>query len=311
LKVSPEVMAMREESLTVKISLSPLLSGTSEIKLSGYAIDCWGLIQSRFEIIPIRLHVIPKAKYAVWLAKKYLAETKPGSLPLTSNVSAIKPVYGLRRGVEYYGNRSYRLGDSLKNISWKHSLKHHELISKEFAEFQGQPAIVLINLVAGNAEEADDLAYKIITTAISLARENIPAALAAYDHEHVKITTSTLHPRQFLLQCLQIAGEIVTLVNPTRYLNPPDFKRLKLDIGRIRLAKGRASNLVLQLLLLEYKSLVNNARLNPATKAILGAYDRVDKQSNVVVISQRNHDAAALTFNTFNLARKGNAVINI
>ncbi|MFC1943739.1 DUF58 domain-containing protein [Chloroflexota bacterium] len=189
LKVSPNVLSLKQNSLTVNVSLSPALSGPAVVKLKGKATDRWGLIQISFELEPIRLYVIPRARYAAWLAKKYLAGSKPGALPIISNITALKPTHGLRRGIEYYGSQLYQPGDSLKNIDWKHSLKHSELITKEFTEFQGRSAIILINLAVGNAEEADKLAYNIIVTAISLARENIPAALAAYNHEAVKVTT--------------------------------------------------------------------------------------------------------------------------
>ena len=311
LKVSPNILSLQENKLAVKVSLSPTLSGPSVIKLKGQATDRWGLIRLSFALEPIRLYVIPRARYAAWLVEKYLAGTRLGALPLISNLEALKPIYGLRSGVEYYGSRLYQPGDSLKNIDWKHSLKYNELISKEFTEFRGQPAIVLINLAVGNAEEADKLAYNIIVTAMTLARESIPAALAAYDHEGVRVTTPTLPPRQLILQSLKVAQEMVTVINPVKYLSPPDVARLRANIGRIRSVEGRAAKVLTQLLQLEYKSLSNIARLNPATIALRGAFMKVDKGSNIVIISHRNHDAEALAFNTFSFSRKGNAVITI
>jgi uncharacterized protein (DUF58 family) len=311
LKVSPNVLPLKESNLAVKVSLSPMLAGPSIIKLEGHAIDRWGLIQVSFELEPIHLYVIPRARYAAWLAKRYLAGTKPGALPLISNIEALKPIYGLRRGIEYYGSQLYQPGDSLKNIDWKHSLKYNELITKEFAEFHGQSAVILINLAVGNAEEADKLAYNIIVTAISLARENIPAALAAYDHKGVKVTTPMLQPRQLVLQSLRVAQEMVTFINPVKYLNPPDVSRLRANLSRIQLAGSKASKVLAQLLQLEYKNLSNTARLNPATKALTEAFAKVDKQSNIVIISHRNHDVEALAFNTFSFTRKGNAVITV
>ncbi|MFC2004716.1 DUF58 domain-containing protein [Chloroflexota bacterium] len=311
LKVSPDMLSLKENKLAVRVSLLPMLSGPSVVKIKGRAVDRWGLMQISFELEPIRLYVIPRARYAAWLAKKYLAGTKPGALPLISNIEAQKPIYGLRRGVEYYGSQLYQPGDSLKNIDWKHSLRYNELITKEFAEFHGQSAIILINLAVSDAEEADKLAYNIILTAISLAQESIPSALAAYDHEGVKVTTQTLQPRQLLLQSLQVAQEMVTFINPVKYLKPPDVSRLRANISRLRFAESKASEVLVQLLELEYKSLSNNAKLHPATKALTEAFGKVDKQSNIVIISHRNHDAEALTFNTFSFARKGNAVITV
>jgi uncharacterized protein (DUF58 family) len=311
LKVSPNILSLKQKKLVIEVSLSPTLSGPSMVKLNGHAMDRWGLIQTRFELEPIRLYVIPRARYAAWVANKYLDETKVGTLPLISNIGALKPLYGLRRGIEYYGSQLYQPGDSLKNIDWKHSLKYNEMITKEFAEFHGRSAIILINLAVGDAEEADKLAYSIIVTAISLAQNNIPAALAAYSHEGVKLSTPTLQPRQLLVQSLKIVNEIVTFTNPVKYLNPPDVARLRTNISRIGFVQSEASEVLVRLLRLEYENLENNARLNPATKALSEAFTKADKQSDIVIISRCNHDAEALAFNIFSFARKGKAVITV
>jgi len=311
LKVSPKIISLKQDRPAINVSLSPTLSGPSLVKLNGHATDRWGLIQVRFELEPVQLYVIPRARYAAWLVRKYLSETKPGTLPLISDIGALRPIHGLRRGIEYYGSRLYQPGDSLKNIDWKHTLKHGKLITKEFAEFHGQSAVMLTNLSVGDDEEADKLAYKIMVTAISLAKENIPTALAAYNHEGVQLTTAILQPRQLLLQSLKIAKEMVTFINPVKYLNPPDVSRLRANINRIRFAESKPSEALAQLLRLEYENLKNNARLNPASKALLEVFTKVDKQSNMVIISNHNHDAEALAFNAFRFVQKGNAVIAV
>jgi uncharacterized protein (DUF58 family) len=226
-------------------------------------------------------------------------------------MESLKPVHGLRRGVEYYGSQLYQPGDSLKNIDWKHSLKYNEMITKEFAESHVQSAVILINLAVGDAEEADELAYNIITTAITLAQENIPAALAVYDHEGVRITTATLQPRQLLLESLRIAQEMVTFVNPVKYLSPPDVTRLKTNIGRLRLLDSQAAGTLSQLLQIEYDNLNYAARHNPATRALSQAFIKNDKQANIVVISRYNHDVEAMAFNKHSYTIKGNAFITV
>jgi hypothetical protein len=310
-RVSPKVLSLGEKALVVGLSLSPMLSGPSLVRLEAYATDRWGLAQVKFTLEPVQLHVIPRAQYAVWLANKYLAETKAGALPLISNVSAVKSVYGLRKGVEYYGNQLYQPGDSLKNIDWKHSIKYNELITKEFTEFHGQSAVILINLAVSSAEEADKLAYKTVVTAISLAAENIPAALAAYNHEGTKLVTTVLQPQELVRRSLQVVREIVTVESQMKYLNPPDVTRLVANMSRLRSVESEASRVMLELLQLEYKNLASEAGRNPATKALSAVFGRVDKQANIVVISQRNHDAGAVSFNMFNFTRKGNAVITV
>jgi uncharacterized protein (DUF58 family) len=311
LRVRPKILSFKERELVIGASLSPTLSGPSLIRLEAYATDRWGLTQVKFTLEPIELYVIPRARYAVWLANKYLAETRVGALPLISNVSAIRPVYGLRRGVEYYGSQLYQPGDSLKNIDWKHSIKYNELITKEFTEFHGQSAVILLNLAVSNAEEADELAYKAVVAAISLAAENIPAALAAYDHTGVKLTTAVLQPQELVLKSLQVVREIVTVENRMRYLNPPDVTRLVANISRMRSVESKASSVMVQLLQMEYKNLASGAGQNPATRALTEVFARVDPQANIIIISHRNHDAEAIAFNTFRLARQGNAVITV
>jgi len=223
----------------------------------------------------------------------------------------VKSAYGPKGGVEYSGSQRYQPGDSLKDIDWKHSLQYRELISKQFSGFRGQPAVVLVNLAVGNAEEADRLAYKIIMTALSLAQENIPAALAAYDDEGVRVATRVLRPRELLLRSLEVAQKMVSYINPVRYLSPPDVSRLRSDIARLRSAQGQAAAVLGELLELEYENLKRSARHNPASTALSVGLRRAGPQANVVVISEANHDAEALAFSVFSLAQKGNVVIGV
>lgn len=311
LKISPAALFLRPDRLNIKVHIAPQLSGQTIIKINAYAMDRWGLIQVRFSFEPLLIYVIPRAKYAEWLAQKYLGETNPGSVYLSSNRLATSSIYGLRRGVEYFGSRRYQPGDSLKTIDWKGTTKHHELISKEFLEFHGQSVIALVNLSVGNEEEADKLIYWIIITALTLARENIPTILAAYDHEKVQVVTPVLDSRRLVVQSLEISKGMVTYINPVKYLNPPDIARLRSDIGRLNFANSEASRKLASLLEIEYANLSSQARLNPSTLALLEAFLRGESQSNILVISHRNHDAVALAVNTERYSRKGNSIIPI
>ncbi|MBN2187597.1 MAG: DUF58 domain-containing protein, partial [Dehalococcoidia bacterium] len=311
LKLRPTKLLLDGKELQIDVSLSPPLSGPSTIKFRAYAIDQWGLTQLKFEIEPISLHIIPRAKYAAWLARKYLDEAKAGSLMLASLPTTFKTSSLFRTGIEYYGSRSYQPGDSLRHIDWKHSLKLNELVTKEFSQSRGQSAMMLTNLAVSDDEEADKLAYKIIVTAISLAQEGIPVALAAYDHEDVRLTTTPLQPRELVVRSLELTQQIVAFINPVKYLSPPDIARLRANISRVKFAQSEASRVLLQLLQLEYRTLDNNARLNPATKTLLEALAKGKRQVNIVLISHRNHDAEALAFDAFTFASKGHAVIEL
>lgn len=308
--LEPNVLSLDAERLSVQLRVTPELAGPSSVRLVAYATDRWGLMQVMFELEAARLFVIPRARYAAWLAERYLTATKSGSLPLISNVASLRPTYGFRRGIEYYGSRQYQPGDSLKNIDWKHSFKHNSLVTKEFAEFRGQSALILVNLAVADAEEADELAYRIIVAALSLAREGVPSALAAYDEDNVYRITATLSPRHLVVEALGVARAIVVGRSPVRYLDPPDVGRLRANMKRVGLAGGTAAEVLGDLMRAEYRSLERDAKSNPATKALQRALAKAGRQSTVVTISGRNHDAAALAFDTFSLRRRGMAVIS-
>jgi hypothetical protein len=310
-KIAPNAfIPLKTDEIRIKASVTPPLAGPIDINLNACIIDPWGLSQIRFEINPIKLTVIPRARYADWLARQYLSGAKLGRLPLVSDVGEIKSLYGLRQGIEFYGNRMYQPGDNLKNIDWKHSVKYHELVTKEFFEIQGQPVIILINLVAGNAEEKDKLAYNIIVASLSLAHDGIPAALAAYDDQGVILSTAALAGQALIVRALEIVKEIVTKENATKALQPPDVGRLRANIRRLINTEGPAS-VLRDLLQIELKSLSQNARSNPCTAALNEVMTKTNQQSTVLVISNRNHDAGALAFDLYNLSRKGNSLISV
>jgi hypothetical protein len=311
-KITPNAfIPLGASEIIIKASVTPTLAGPAEIKTDACVIDPWGLTQTRFEINLVKLVVIPRARYADWLARKYLTGAKFGWLPLISNVGSIKPQYGLRRGVEFYGNRMYQPGDSLKNIDWKHSVKYNELVSKEFFEIQAQPVIILINLVANDAEETDKLAYNIIVASLSLAQDGIPAALAAYDDDGVIMTTASLIGPELAVRSLEIVKEIITRESADKSLNPPDVSRLRANIRRLNDSESLPAKALRDLLQVEFKSLSLNARSSPCTAALNEVLTKMNQQSTVVVISNQNHDAEALAFNLYSLTRKGNTVISV
>jgi len=310
LKLRQDVLSLgKEKSLDFGMVFTPPLSGPSTLTVTGYAVDRWGLTWTRFTMEPVRLHVIPRARYASWLAKRYLAEARAGTLPLLSNVGSVRTLYGLRSGIEYYGSQLYQPGDSLKNIDWKHSIKYNKLISKEFAELRGQPAILLVNLAVADAEEADKQSYNIVMAALSLAREQIPTALAVYDQEVVRLVTPPLQPQVLVARALDVTGDVKMIGKPTRYLQPADVVRLRANIRRLQSVESDPARALARLLELEYQSLKATAVGHPVAKALIAAFDKTGDQASVVVVSPLNHDAEAIMFSAVVYERKGNAVL--
>ena len=191
------------------------------------------------------------------------------------------------------------------------TIKHNILFTKEFIEFHGQPAVLLINLAVGDAEEADELTQKTIITAISLAQEQVPTVIAAYDQNGIKLVTSTLQPRQMVVQSLEITKEITIVPNPTRYLKSPDISRLRANISRLDAVEGDSPKVLSQLLRIEYSNFIDDVTISPATKAIFKALNNGNIQSTIVVVSKLNHDANAITVNRFLMTRRGYAVVAV
>ncbi len=310
-KVLTPRLSLQQPETVIELTLIPGLSGPAEVKLEVYAIDRLGLIQVRFQMKPIDVIVVPKARYAHWLAQKYINGTNPGNLPLISVFTSAEGGHGLRQGIEYYGSRLYQPGDSLKNIDWKHSCKYNELVTLEFSEFQGRPAIMLVNLAVSNAEEADKLAYNIIITALSLGRENIPAALAIYNQEKLVFISSALAAKQLLLHCMRIVKEITLIPPLTRYLDTANVFRLQTNLRRLEQNDSAPALIIKQLLQAEYNNLKKSTRLNPCTLALNAVTSKSEERSSIVVISQRNHDAEALAFQDYRLSRQGNAIMYV
>jgi Protein of unknown function DUF58 len=297
------------DEINIQLSLTPALAGPADIKIDACVIDPWGLSQLIFEIFPVKLVVIPRAKYAEWLAQKYLSGSDLGRLPLISDTGAMKSLSSSRQGIEFYGNRMYQPGDNLKNIDWKHSVKYHELVTREFFESKGQPVIILVNMVTSNPEEADILAYNIIAASISLAQDGIPAALAAYDNQKVILSTPPLVAHALTIRALELVKEIVVAEKMTMSLNIPDFGRLGSNIRRLMKTQNQQARALSGLLQIELKNLSTIAKSNPCTEALNETVAKTNQQPGVLVISNQNHDAEAVAFNLYNLTSRGNSVI--
>ncbi|MDD5190270.1 MAG: DUF58 domain-containing protein [Dehalococcoidales bacterium] len=299
------------KTLTTKVIITPPLSGPTKIRLEGTLVDRWGLTLKGFHLEPYLLNVIPRARYAEWLARKYLAETTEGTLPLVSTVSKMKPLYGLRRGIEYYGSQLYQPGDSLKNIDWKHSTKYNKLISKEFTAFKGQQVILLVNLDAGNEDEADKQAFNLVTAALSLAREQVPAAIAAYNSKAPVMITGVLTAQKLLSKALETMEKIAIVNTPIKYLGKLDIVRLRANINRLQFVHNAHTDKLAAVLRIEYENLKNISKTNPASQTLLAAMNIVGRQSSVIVVTQLNHDTEAIEFNRFIALSTGKTMIVI
>ena len=297
------VMATGGEA-EVSLGITPPLAGPSKLELQALAIDSWGLTQTSQTLEPVDLDIIPRARYAEWLARKYLEETAPGTTPAVA-IPPLRVVRAAKRGVEYYGSRMYQHGDRLKDVDWKHTFKLRELIVKEFAGAHGQQAMIVANLAAKDVEEADKLVYNLVMSALTLAREAVPTALAAYNHEEVLATIPPTNPREMLKKALRLTQSI-TLVEPLKKtLQSPEVQRLRRCIGQLEQVKTEPAQKLAGILRLEYETIQEAAKDHPASQALGKTAESTPPPAVITVVSPWSHDADALAITLEKLRGRG------
>lgn len=304
-RVAPSRIELRKGEAIIDLAITPPLSGPSALELPAFVADPWGLIHTRQTLEAVELHVIPRARYAAWLAKKYLERATPGVTSVDVSFPLPKRPRVLKRGVEYHSSRPYQAGDRLKDIDWKHSMKLRELIAKQYLEGPGQPGIIVANLDAEDPEKADMLAYGLIASALTLAREGIPAALALYDHKEVLAVTAAESPRQTLVRTLKLAEGITLHQSGERFLGSPDLHWLRRTVTRLDGAHDESSRKLVDILRAEYEALQQAAGFHPAARALTEAAERTRPPALIVVISRSADDAEALAVSLERLRKRG------
>ncbi len=305
--LSPQRFTMSQGESRLNLSVTPTLAGPSRPLLQVSITDSRGLVQINQTIEPLELEVIPRAKYAEWLASKFLEQTGTGVVATAALPSEAMTIH--KKGTEYWESRSYQAGDQLRDIDWKHTLKLSQLIVKEYIAAGEKATIIAVNLSVSGAEEADILAFNLITAALTLAREKIPAALAAYNHQRVVLTTAVSDPTQILRQAMSLVKEITSVELARRHLEPPHLTRLRRNITQLRKAESESAQHLLDLLDFEYRAIETAAKNHPATIALSSVAEHTPAPAMIVLISPLNHDAEAVMITTEKLAKREFATI--
>ena len=308
-EITPQRFTLTGAKIELNLTVTPPLAGPSYPQFQVSVIDPWGFIQVNQAIEPVELRVIPRARYAEWLAMRFLEQTGAGA----TVASTIPPESLLvpKRGIEYLDSRTYQPGDQLSAIDWKHTLKLNQLVIKEYIEAGEQTAIIAVNLSVSNAEEADKLAFNVITTALTLAREAIPTALVVYNHESVVVTTAVTDPREILKQTLLLVKDITAVEFPHRFLQLPDLAKLRRNITQLKQVTSEASQRLLGMLDFEYRAIEEAAKNHWATLALLQVTEQVRPPAMVVLLSQLNHDAEVVLVTAEKLTRRGFTTLSI
>ena len=302
LNVVPLAAILEKGRVKLNVSYTPPLAGNSHPQIQSITKDLRGFIQIYQIFEPIELRIIPRAKYAEWLARKYLERSGAGMM--TATLMQIQSVIKTKGGTDYQDSRDYTPGDQLKDIDWKHTLRLSQLIVKDYTNDEKSATIIAINLAVANAEEADQLSFKLITAALTLARENIPTALAAYNHRDVIICTNITEPDEVLKQSLSLMREIIPLKTVNRHLETADITDIKRNINQLNKAKSEPAQQLLSILEFKYRSIEEFTKNHPATIALSSTVKQVPAPATILLVSQLNHDAEVIRVISDKLSRR-------
>ncbi len=295
LKATPRRLAHGPDGADVSFHVRPNLAGPYPVDVAAVVFDRWGLLRFNCSVRVAELNVIPRARYAAWLAQRYLESTRSGQVPLVSAVSFPRPSQRTGQGMDYHGSRNYQPGDSARRIDWKHTLKLGELVVREFDASDTAAALLLVNITVSDVEEADRLVYKWIAAALTLSIEGIPASIAIYDETSVRLVASRLDTRQIVARSLEAAKDVVVRPGPSRYLRPRDPGSLRSDIARLKNADEPSLAGLVEFLDLELKAMAETAASNPCTAALGNALGMASSAPTVLFLSARNHDVEAIS----------------
>jgi len=179
-----------------------------------------------------------------------------------------------------------------------------QLIVKEYTEAGELATIIAVNLSVTDAEEADKLAFNLITVALTLAREGIPAALAAYNHQSVILSTAITDPSEILRQALLLVREINLVEFADRHLEPADIAKVRRNIIQLKQAESEPAQRLLGILNFEYRAIEETARNNPATMALSAVTKQTPAPAMILLVSQLNHDAEAILVTAEKLSKR-------
>lgn len=289
-------------SVEASVWFTPPLAGPSKIQLRAAYTDNRGLVETGQLLEPLSLHIIPKARYANWLANKFLEQTAEGR-GMTGSQSSKNLISKL--GLDYHSNRPYQTGDPLKDIDWKHSYMLGELIVKQFSGSQGNVGVIVADLTAKDAEEADVLAYDLVMSALTLAKEGFPSALAVYSQREVIAVTQTMDSRETLKKAIELTGEISIEEYKLKVLEPMELARVKRSIDQLGKSSVESAQKLSQVLITEQEAHAEAAMMHPASVALSQVLKSQQGPAVLTVVRSPSTDSDALTFELERLKERG------
>ncbi len=291
LKAEPGQLVM-EHQATLQLRVTPPLSGPLHPPLCVGVADGWGLLARTCLSRPLVLEVIPRARYARYLAERFLAGA--GEDDRTGLTAPVLAAIRRSKGIEYMGSRNYQQGDHLKDIDFKHSLKLGQVIAKDYAQASSSTAILMANLTVGDPEAADRVGYLLISAALTLAQEGIPTALAVYNQQGVLLATRPDGPHSALHAVLSLHGQLSIASTVARRLSPPSISPLGKYLTLAKKASPRLNPKLEELLEFQYRAQCQSLAGSPAAEALRQVTTYAKPPALLVFVAQPETQAEAL-----------------
>ena len=293
-----------EERLNTVVSLTPLLGGPSDVMLRASVTDALGLIHLGQSMDVADMNVIPRARVARWAAEEFL-EHRGGGLESGRTLSGqVAGFLAGQTGVEYLSSRVYVPGDSLLAIDWKHTSRLQVLVVKTFDDGSKPPGLLLVNLSATGADEADRLVYEFLSAALTIAAMSYGASVAVYDHKGDRGTTPVVWGRELVRAALDACVDVRIAPAWRRVLRPVSLQELQGRVARVRRVGGEVAPRLASLLGLKEQALRVHLEGEPLGTLLRGSEQRYHP-TWCVAISAMHGDAEAVLTGLRRMERSG------
>lgn len=231
--------------------------------------------------------VIPRARYAEWLARSFLKGDR-GVNVVSSIETMVSPGQGSNREL-YQFHRPYQPGDPTRDVDWKRVREDGRLSVREFRTASAHQILLCVNLAAGSLAEADRLALDLVLAAVTLAREGSKVAIIWYStpDQPVEVTEDVSGPA-LMRQALTHLAQITRTGGPERLLALPNPTWLE------RVARSARSPAVQRLAASEVAFVKQRAAEHPLFQVLEPRLRLQQATGSVVLLSSLRDDAEAV-----------------
>lgn len=303
-KVTPAVFPIGAEPAALEVDVTPTLSGPTQVLLGVVLVDRYGLTTVARQVPAVSLDVVPRARVAERVARLFL-QGSGGAAGLTGAELSdiVQRFLSTMRGVEYQSSRLYAPGDSLHEIDWKHTARLERLTTKEFAHESSSSGVVAVSLLASDADEADRLAFELLSAALAVVRVSFAARLILYARADSEVT-APLGDRALVRKALEAVQHIVVAPVPRRVLRVAGVQNVAQARARLEGAPGEAAARLRDLLGLEAEAVRRVVESSPLSVA-LERTRPTGAAGWFVAISSMGYDAEAVATQLHAMERRG------